>query len=370
MKKHILAGTLLTITCLSGCAQSLPPHAELNQVFTRSFDASGFNYTSKSRITTLTIPKSDLPKDTSNKVQMALGGGLEILKGLSATADGAVDMKAKKSEVLYDIRYDRDNFEVSLKLPMLVEYDTQTIYVGTSVLTTILETMYPQAPSTKGKLIRININELLQEGAKESPELAKLLGERRLTVQNIDAFNRTIKNSALKAIAKLDDSAFSELPLTEQDRKTGAVRRIHVTLDQKDSVTVVLDLIEGISQALFQDGLIGEKELEVLRALTDRQVLDGIMENFTLTMTCDVGVSPAGFISTMESQLNIGDKDKVYQIGLSNSSSFSNFNAPRFTMKPEPGEIVDIKDIMSVIMADCADDDESEEAAEQVQSGS
>ncbi len=363
MRQCILAGLVMAVVAvISGCAGSLAPQKELDQALRKSFDATGMNYSSKSKITNLSVPKDALP-EAAGKSKMFLGAGLDLVRGLAINAEGAVDMKGKKSEVLYELRYDRDNVDVSIKFPMYMNYDTQTIYVGPSLLTTILEAAFPQAPSTRGKLIKINLAELLKEGAESSPELTKLLGENRFSAKNVDLWNAAIKNGTLKALAKLNSARFSDLPLTEDDKKNGIARRIHVALGHDDSVAVVLDLIEGISLALFQDGLISEKEYDMLRSLADKQKLEGVVEQFSLALTFDAGVAQSGHLGFIESQLNVTDKDKVYQLGLSNVITLRNYDAPRFTMAPEKSEVIDIKELLGVFLTDTA------AGSDEVQSG-
>lgn len=356
MKQLILTGLSAIVFCISGCAQSLPPHEELNQAITKSLDVTGFNYSSKTRVTALSIPKQGESADPGDKRLRYLGTGLDIIQGLSVNVEGAVDFKVKKSEVLYDFHYNKDNVEVSIKIPLLLDYNTQTIYVGTSIFNTILDAIYPQSLETKGKLIRININDLLQERAASSPELSKLLDVNRFSPKNMDLLNSAFKAAILKTVGKLNDSCFSELPLTEQDKKAGVKRRIQVTLGHNDSVTVVLDLVDGVSQALFQEGVISKNEYAVLLALTDRQVLDGVVDKFVLAMTFDVGVAPSGLVSQIESRLSVADKDATYRIGIENISSFDGYNSPRFSMSPELSGIVDFKEVLAAIMADKSDD--------------
>lgn len=345
----------LIFICISGCAGSLPPHEELNLAAKKSLDATGLNYSSMSRITRLSIPRQEQPEDSADKrITKYLGTGLDIVRALSVNADGAIDMKAKRSEVLYDLHYDKDNVEVSIKIPLLVDYSTQTVYVGSSFLTTILETVYPQAPATRGKLIRINIAELLQESTASTPELSKLIGENRFSPKNIDVLSEAVKSGILKALAKLDDTCCSDQPLTGQDRAAGVKRRIHVQVGHGDSVNAILDLVDGVSQALFREGVISRNEYDALLMLTDKRTRDGVVDKFTMAMIFDVGIAQSGFVSHVESQLKVSDAKGGYQLGLNNVSSFSNYNTPRFSMNPEPGGIVDLKDLLGTIMADAA----------------
>src|SRR5690242_12160974 len=136
MKRIILTCICMTIVCISGCAKSLPPHEELNLAVKKSFDSSGFNYSSKSRVTNISMPKLDANVATDDKKLKYAGAALGIVRGFSVNIDGALDMKNKKSEALYDLHYDKDNVEISIRLPLLIDYNTQTIYVGPSLLNT------------------------------------------------------------------------------------------------------------------------------------------------------------------------------------------------------------------------------------------
>jgi|GEM_PF-687661 len=356
MKRMIVTVLLVMVVCLGGCAGSLPPHEELNQAVRKSLEATGFNYSAKSRITDLSLPKQDGGAAPNARGLKYLGAGLDIVRGFSVHMDGAIDMKGKKSEALYDLHYDRDNVEVSIKLPLLVDYDTQTIYVGTSIFTTILDAISPQGPETRGKLIKVNIGELLKEGAAQKPELSRLMDGNLLTAKKMDFFNNVFKDVLLKAVTKLNDSCFIDQPLTEQDRKAGVERRIRVTLGHDDSVAVAVDIIDGLAQALLQEGAISKKEYDVLHLFTGKQMLDGFADKFTLTMTSDVGIGQSGRIGYWVIRLSGADKEGNYQVGVENVSSFANYNAPRFTITPEAARIVDFKEVLAAITAASAKD--------------
>src|SRR6266568_1726192 len=126
MKWMILMCICMALIFISGCAKSLPPHEELNQAVKKSFDTSGFNYSSKSRITNLSFPKPDAKAAPEDKSLKYVGALLDIVRGFSVNIDGALDTKNKKSETLYDLHYNKDNVEVSIKLPLLIDYNTKT----------------------------------------------------------------------------------------------------------------------------------------------------------------------------------------------------------------------------------------------------
>lgn len=352
MKQMIVTVLGLMMICIGGCTTGLTPHQEINQALTKSLDATGFNFNSKSRVTDLSIPKQAANAEPAEKNLQYLGAGLDIVRGFSVNLDGAVDMKSRKSEALYDLHYSKDNVEISVKVPMLVDYNTQTLYIGTSFLNTVLDLISPQNPQTKGKLIRINFAELLKDSTAGKPELSELIGEDRFSTKNVDLFNSAFKAALLKSVAKLNDTCFSDQPLSEQDRKTGAVRRIQVNLGHSDSVTVILDIVDSLSQDLFQAGVISKSEYAALLTLTDRPTLDQYINKFTLTMTYDFGVAQSGFVGHLVSRLNVSDREEgSYRIGLENVSSFDSYNAPHFSMSADADQTIDFNQLLGAILA-------------------
>jgi len=347
--QNYMIGILILTICMGGCARTLPPREELTQAVTKSFAASGFNYTSKSRITDLNVPRKDLPKMPGKKTNLALDKGLEVLDSLSVTLDGAVDTTAKRSQVLYALRYERDNLEISVKLPILMDYGTQTVYLGTSIYTTVLESLYPQAPPTRGKLIRIDLNKLLQEGTAKKPELAKVVGSNLLNGKNIDLINNAIKAAVLKELPKLKEDCFRDQPLSDQDRQAGVIRRIRVDLGRSESVSLALGAMESVVEALYQQQIIPEQVYTVLLTLTDPKFAEEAMEKLSINATFHVGIAPSGQVAYVEGQYDMADRQEQFRVGVETVSTFSNYGAPRFTLLPEQSGVVDFTELLKVI---------------------
>lgn len=359
MKRMILTGLCMTIACISGCANSLPPHEKLNQAVKKSFDASGFNYSSKSRVTSLSVSKLETMTTPDSKSLKHEGAVIDIVSGFTVNIDGAVDTKSKKSQAVYDLNYSKDNVEVSIKLPLLIDYSSQTIYIGPSFLNTLLDIASPQMVKSKGQLIKINIPELVREQATNSSELPKLLGDDRFNSKNMDLMSNVFKAASINVLARLDDARFSDQPLTEEDRKTGVERRIQITLGHSDTVAVVLDLVDSISLALFQEGAISNNEYAMLHMLTDRQKLEELIDIFEMTMTQDIGVSNSGYVSYVVSQLKVTDKEGNYHVELENVSAFDRYNAPHFSITPIASRIVDFSEVLNAIKAIKTEDQDS-----------
>jgi len=354
MNKFVLATFWIMIICISGCAQTLPPHEGLNQAFKKSFEATGLNYSSESKITNISISKNSALADSNDKRMKHLGSGIDIMRSMSIKTDGAIDMKSNRSEAIYALHYQKDNVDISIKVPLLLDHNNKTLYVGESFINTFLEIAYPQLPPVKNGLLKIDLNELMKVDNASNDKFLKIFGEDRFSSKNLELINNAFKAGVLKSLAKLDNRCFSELPLTELDKKTGMERRIHIALEHKDSVSVFYNLIDTVSLSLYQDGIINKDEYAVLLTLSDKQKLDTVFDQFTMTMFFDAGISKSGYIGLLESQLNLADKEGVFQLGLSDVSTFKNYNLPLFSIIPEKRNIVDFQQVMDVIKADAA----------------
>lgn len=340
IKPHLLAVLGLFSMLAAGCSHTLPPHQEVNQALQKTLNTNGYNYTSKSKITLLAVPVKDVKAAESK--QQYIEKGLDLARSVIVSADGAIDMKAKKSEVLYNIQYDRDNVAISIKVPLLLDYTTQTLYVGT----TLLNTIFPLPAASKGKLIKVDLNEVLKLTEGKSDKLKNFLGQK-----NFDAVNEGFKQGVLKGFSSLKETRFIEQPLTSDDKAAGIARHIKVTLNHEESVGLLLVIADALVQRLYQDGILNKEEYDAFVAFTDRQKINTYLATFSMTSTLDIGLTSAGYINRIESRFNAVGKDNRYQVGIENISGFSHYDAPLFSIKPELTGTVDYKEILGSIMA-------------------
>lgn len=338
----------IVIVSCGGCAGKLPPREELTQAVNRSFGATGFNYKSKSRVMQFTLRNLDA-KVPENKTIKNTDALLEIVRGFSLGIEGAIDVKSGKSEALYDLSYSKDNVDISIRLPLLVDYNKQTIYIGPSLLHTILDVASPKDINVRGKLIRIHLPDLLKDNSELSGRLSKLVNGKSLTPENMTAMKNVFRNTALKMLGKLDATRFSELPFSEQDGKTEIARRIQIRLGRGECIDLMVDFIDGVSQVLLREGLITEKELEFLKAIADRRKLEELLGEFKLSLTMEVGVSSTGYVAQVVSQTAISDRDGDLQGMLENISTFYDYNAPHFSINPENTRFIEFGDLMKLI---------------------
>lgn len=340
MKPYSLAVCALFGLLAAGCSHILPPHQEVNQALQKTLAASGYNYTSKSRITELAVPEKEIKGDDIS-TQQYLQQGIEAAQGITVAAEGAVDLKTRKSEVLYNVRYDQDNLAVSIKLPLLLDYGTQNLYVGP----TFLNRIFPLPPGSKGKMIKIDLNELLQQLDAKADKLKEISGKK-----GFDALQEGLKTGILKGFAELKDERFTDQPLQDDDKAAKVVRRVGIKLDRDESVGLLLTIADAMIQRFYQDGFLSKEEYGSLMILTDRQKIDSFLEKCNLTVALAIGLDGEGRISRMETRLAAADKDNAYRLGLENISSFKRYDSPQFSLNPELAGTVDYKVILDAYM--------------------
>lgn len=338
----------MTMVCFTGCAGSLPAREELSQALTRSFDATGWNYRSTSSIQQLKLRRLDdtLTAATSIRNSERL---LDIARGFSVGVTGTVDIAAGKTEALYDLRYSRDNTDVSLRLPLLVDYASQTIYLGPSLLHTLLDVASPADAQVRGKLIRISVPELLKDESEASGRLSRILGGRNVATRNLVAMNKAFRDTALKTVSRLDPARISELPLAAADREEGVRRRIRLNLGRGESLDLIVEWLNAVSAVLLREGVLEEKEQGLLAAVSDRATLDKLLDGFDFSLTLDLGVSSSGHIAQVRSRLDLSDRGETLGLVLENSSRIHGYGAPRFSIIPEETGCVEFGDVIKAI---------------------
>jgi len=340
MKPSMLVALGLFGSLIAGCSHTLPPHQEVNQALQKTLGATGYNYSSKSRITNLVVPVKEIKAAASK--QDYLEKGIEIARGISVAADGAIDLKTRKSEVLYNLLYNQDNLDVSVKVPLLLDYTTQTLYVGT----TFLNSIFPLPPGSKGKMIKVDFNEVFKESQGKTDRFKDVFGKK-----NFDSMQEGLKKGVLKGFADLKDERFADQPLTGDDKNAGVVRRVSMHLNHEESVTLFLTIADALIQRLYQDAVLSKEEYGTFMILTDRQKMDTYLAKFSMSVVLDIGLDAAGRISRMETRMAATDKDKQFQLGIENVSSFNRYDTPVFSMKPELTGTVDYKEILNAYLA-------------------
>lgn len=338
--KHPLSLSLIFFTLfLGGCTTVAPkPEASLKHALNKSFDANGYNYTSTTRITKLTLPKSDINDTNPYAVRdsIYLQKGIDVIRGFSLAIDGAVDYsKAIKSESTYDFHYNRDNVEVSVKLPFLFEYSSKTLYMGK----TFLNTIFPMKESDEGKLIRFDLNDTL---------LSTVLGEESLAQfdeKKVRSINKAMKEGILKAFSDLNGSQYSYIPITPKEKFSGTVQKVHLSLDKNQSITFLLSITDAIVQKMYTEAMLAKESYGAYMLLSDPKQLGILMENMNLRLDFDFGIDHEGYIGLIHSTIHASDTEDTFALGVENTTLLNSFNAPQFTIDPKASGSIDYMEV-------------------------
>lgn len=335
--------TFLTLLYLSfflgGCSTvALKPEESLKNALNKSFDSTGYNYTSTTRLTQLKLPKSDTNDTNPYSVRdsIYMQKGIDIIRGFSLAMDGAVDYsQAIKSESTYDFHYNRDNVEVSVKLPFLFEYSTKTLYMGK----TFLNTIFPMKESDEGKLIRFDLNDTL---------LGTILGEESLAQfdeQKIRSINKAMKEGILKAVNDLNGSYYRYVPVTPKEKFSGNVQKVQLSLDKNQSITFLLTITDAIVQKMYSESMLTKESYGAYMLLSDPKQLGTLTENMNMHLDFEFGIDHTGYIGLIRSTLHASDAEETFALGIENMTLLNSYNAPQFTIDPKSSGSVNYMEV-------------------------
>lgn len=331
---------LLFLTFLVGGCSTLPlkPEESLKKALNKSFDSTGYNYASSTRITKLAFPKSDTNASDiiSTNNALYLQKGIDILRGFLLEIDGAVDYSNDiRSESIYNAHYNRDNVEVSVKLPFLFEYSTKTLYMGR----TFLNTIFPMKESDEGKLIRFDLNDTL---------LSSVLGEESLAQFNekkVRNINTAMKEGILKAINDLNGSYYRYVPVTPKEKLSGNVQKVHLSLDKNQSMTFILTITDAIVQKMYAEAMLTKESYGAYMLLSDPKQLGTLTENMNMHLDLEFGIDHEGYIGLVRSTLNASDAEETFAFGIENTTLLNSYNTPQFTIDPKSSGSVDYMEV-------------------------
>ncbi|HZF70007.1 hypothetical protein [Sulfuricurvum sp.] len=327
---------------LGGCT-SITPHESLKNALNKTFDTTGYNYISSTRITKIVFPKNETNASseeeqtaTEKLSSLYVQKGIGVLRGFSFGINGAVDYADSiKSEATYDFHYNRDNVETSIKLPFLFDYSTNTLYMGK----TFLNTIFPMKEEDEGKLIRFDLNDSL---------ISTLIGEKSIKQFDEDkvrSLNSAMKEGTFKAFSDINGSYFQYTPLTPDEKLSGSVQKIHISLDRNQSIQLILTITDALIQKMYSESLLTKEVYGTYMLMSDPKQLTPLLKNVNVRFDFDFGINSDGRIALVNSLINASDKEEKFALGIENITSLNNFNTPHFILDPKNSGSIDYKDI-------------------------
>lgn len=329
--KTVLMSSALFLSALviSGCT-TVTPHESLKNGLMKTFDTTGYNYTSTTRITKLSFPENET--NTTSRTSLYLKKGIDIIQGFSFGINGAIDYRDTiRSEAIYDLHYNKDNVEISMKFPFLFDYSTKTLYMGK----TFLNTIFPMRAEDEGKFIRFDLNDTL---------ISSLITEesmKQFDEKKVHSINAAIKEGTIKAFSDINGSHFSYKPLNSLEKNSGSSKKVHISLDHNQSIKLLLTVTDSIIQKMYSESLITKEVYGSYMFISDPNQLEPLIKELNLQLEFDFGIASDGHIVYVQSRINGSDKRDRFALGIENTTSLEHFNAPKFTLDPKSSGSVD-----------------------------
>ncbi|MBD3839869.1 MAG: hypothetical protein IE878_05740 [Epsilonproteobacteria bacterium] len=304
--------TLASILVMSGCSSStLSPDMAFKESINKTFDAKGYNYSGEVKLDKFSSNDFNSSEPfNSKKIE-------SLLKGFSLNFNGAVDSANGKEEITYEYKYDKDNVLLAFKFPVLIDYNTQNIYVGKSILNTFL----PEAPEYQNKLIKLDLSknsQLLKDlnmTADKSTNLDRFLSKEwneKMTKEGMESFNLALKD--------INASSFS------RDDKNQIVLKLNNEESGKFLTTMINRLMGGAMKEVFPPS--EAKDLESIAPM-----IEMMMAMFKTQTQFTTKLNGDGKIGNIYVRFDMSDANNTdFNVGVSSNVEFSNFDKPKFTI--------------------------------------
>lgn len=332
-------GLFLVFAIIMGGCTTATPHDALKNAMTKTFDVNGYNYASTTRINKLSFPKNDTNTtiDEDNGIEekrtsIYVQKGIDVLRGLSFGLNGAVNYAGSiQSEATYDFRYNKDNVDLSIKLPFMFDYSTKSLYMGK----TFLNTIFPLKAEDEGKLIRFDLNDTL---------ISTLIGAesmKQFDDKIVRSINGAMREGTIKAFSDMDSTLFSYRPIETKEKHIGSNTKVHLTLDRNQSLTMMMGILDSMIQKMYAESIISKEAYGSYLFISDPKQLQPLTDEMNLQLDFDFGIDSNGYIVYVQTIINASDKTDRFALGVENITTLENFNAPRFTLDPARSGSID-----------------------------
>lgn len=320
MKQRTLAiAVAMSGLLLGGCASPLANKtADVAAVQTMEHNAQGsYNFDGVVRVSALHLPA---------KLTQSLDKDLveEVAKSFSMDLRGAVDLKQSRLELVPTLRFARPNVETWLRVPMLLELNSLTLWVDASAFDLASPVLRGE---NKGKLIKVQAP---QDKIKNLP---------------IDAMLAELPRVTKNIYAAIDKKAYTFQPLDEQARQMGASYRIRLTLDPAAELKMSKQVVIELAELAKRHSPDKQKEIEAMvKGITP--LLDASRGEVETSSQTDLLVSRSGTLLAMVARQKLGvPKEKELEVSIESVLRLSNHGKPVFSLHPTADNVVNFADL-------------------------
>ncbi len=331
---HIATAFLIASAILLGGCMTPTPHESLDRALSKTFDENGYNFSSRIRIAHLSLPSAE--QNATSSVRR-LQQGINILRNAYLSADGAIDFEHSKAETTYGLHYHQNNVDLSVRLPVLADYEHQKLYLGKSFLHTILPLIDPNEP----RLLLIDLNQSM-EGTSAVPRAFSNV----INAQSFQAVHEALRQGTTLAFHDLNATTLTYLPLNERDKEQNNAQRIGIELDENQSLYFLAKLVDSTASELYNGSLLTQGEYLLFHALSNPKRFESLEKLFSLKFSFDIGIDRNGRISRLDTIVYYHDRLGKLELSLESLGTFGHFGSPMFLIEPEHDGVVRFEDAM------------------------
>lgn len=351
MKTKLVVSSILSVSImlLTGCAEKKPDIA-LKEALVKSNTATSYNIQGEFKVDRLIVKTLPAPTKKYNPQEM-----IDILKVSTISYDGAVDEANAKVESIYTFKTKYDGIDMSIRIPILIDFRNETLYVGNSMITSILSlaTKYDKKMKPKDKQELEKVKEIFSkyENTKidlsKNGELFKEFDTKKYakTKKDKDNLKKIQKHLSLneeffrKYIAldkKASNEIINDINATSfsysKTKIANSGKTVQISLDNNQTSKLVESIINVTIDMISNDGGL-KPEVDKFDRTKITPIIALIFQSINANTIMRIGLNKDGYISQFNTNLEINDKkNELANISLTSDISYSNFNNAKFKL--------------------------------------
>ena len=318
-QKMLVLAVAMSTLVLGGCAAPMANKtADVATIQTMDslFRNASYNYDGVFRIHSLELPDHRMV-DSIGRERLN-----NVAKSFSMEYKGAVNMAQNRIEMVPTFRFARPNSEAWVRLPMLAQLDTLSLWVDASAFDLAV-------PELGGKLLHVQAP---QDKIRDWPI-------KQVMAELPDALRRVYE--------AVDKKAYTYQPLDERTKALGASYRLRLTLDEQANKKLARDMMKELVAVAKRHAGSNVKDVESIAQLMEPLLSESEKTNKTTSQT-DLLVSRSGTLLAVEDSYRISmdvGEGKPVAVSMGSLIKISNHGKPVFTLVPTASNVLEFSDL-------------------------
>lgn len=291
-----------------------------------------------------TAKQEPKPTDTELMKQAAVRYGA---RNVYLNVDGANNPATKKSEFNTQFGYKGHNAGVYFNLGMMSDDAAKVMYMDSNDLYDLMIVFglnYKNYPlGDTNALVKLDMQpvyDLIQKEAQsKAPE--------DLNNANWDQIRQSFSKALKKSYLDIDDSAFSDQPLSSEDQGFHASRKVRLSLNQKQ-LTQLYKSFEAEMEKWDKNSVA--KQAAKVEAEAPHELNNYTSKSPSVQNTLNIDFYLGGNQRWLGSRVDWLIDDSDFKAHVSGNIHFNHFGAANFVIRPETRKIVDITEPLTAQM--------------------